>query len=159
MKRSVFVIQGRYGDLYGWEDLCEYGWQDYPNPVERRKAAQADLKEYRLAEPTTPHRIKTRYEDDGMLRVWAVYHFGEGLTESTEAIFFRKSEAVEEAMRLKDEWLELGCDVAPGDYGEIVVHGNIRKDGFYTVNRKQTYGWNEIATISIEREYRGTEED
>ena len=64
MKRPVYVIQGKYAQEYGWEDLCEYGLPDYATAREARIACLADLKEYRLAEPASAHRMITRREEE-----------------------------------------------------------------------------------------------
>lgn len=49
----LYVVQGRYGDTYGFEDLCES--EDY-------KEAVADLRAYRINEIGYPHRLVHRRE-------------------------------------------------------------------------------------------------
>jgi len=63
MKRPVYVIQGKYAQEYGWEDLSEYCRPDYATDSDARAACLADLKEYRLAEPSSAHRMITRREE------------------------------------------------------------------------------------------------
>ena len=47
----LHVVQGRYTEEYGWEDLT---YSDNP------KTASGDLKSYRDNEPHVPHRIIQR---------------------------------------------------------------------------------------------------
>jgi hypothetical protein len=49
----LFVVQGNYGYGHGWEDLCA---------SENYKEARANLKDYRLNEVNTPHRLIRRRE-------------------------------------------------------------------------------------------------
>jgi len=49
----LHVVQGRYGQVYGWEDLTQ---------SENKSEARTNLKAYREAEPGTPHRLIKRRE-------------------------------------------------------------------------------------------------
>lgn len=46
-----YIVQGKYGDRYGWEDVTA---------EETRKEARTRLKEYRENEPEYSHRMITR---------------------------------------------------------------------------------------------------
>ena len=133
MKTTVYVIQCRYLEnpgQCGWEDQMEYGLADYPSLSKARKAARADLKEYRLAERSHEHRLITRKVDDGMVNVWGVYEGLHGYLPTYGAWFKTKGEAIGEALALKDGWLEMAWD---DPYSEIKVTGDIREDLEYDV--------------------------
>ena len=49
----LYVVQGYYGKLYGWEDVCQ---------SESYREARQDLKAYRLNENEYPHRMIHRRE-------------------------------------------------------------------------------------------------
>lgn len=49
----LYVVQGKYGSTYGWEDLCM---------SESRKEARHDLTAYCENEPRYPHRLIHRRE-------------------------------------------------------------------------------------------------
>ena len=61
MKTTKFlyyvVIQGKYSEYYGYEDLCQY-----PDTKEGRRDARVDFREYRIDEREYQHRIIHRRE-------------------------------------------------------------------------------------------------
>jgi hypothetical protein len=50
---SRYIIQGYYGKLHGWEDLCE---------EDNREEAEERLREYNDNEPKSLHRMKVKKE-------------------------------------------------------------------------------------------------
>jgi hypothetical protein len=55
MNKYIWVVQGYYGRLYGWEDVTA---------EETRKEALVRLREYRENEPQYRHRLKRQRESE-----------------------------------------------------------------------------------------------
>jgi hypothetical protein len=52
---GLWIVQGYYGKLYGWENVCA---------EEERSEANKRLREYRENEPQFKHRLRFRREED-----------------------------------------------------------------------------------------------
>lgn len=61
--KLVLVIQYKYGNN-SWEDVCEYGLEDYNSRLEMEKSARVDLKEYNFREPGCYRLINRRIKND-----------------------------------------------------------------------------------------------
>ena len=61
--KLVLVIQYKY-DNNPWEDVCEYGLEDYNSRLEMERSERADLKECNFGEPGCYRLINRRIKND-----------------------------------------------------------------------------------------------